>query len=401
MWIKSFVEEFRRLKTDQMKWIVLFILPILTVLLIGVEFSPEVITEIPMAVIDYDGSAFSRQLIQSFDSNETFSVIEYPQTEAAMEKMMQDSLVRVGMIIPKGFYNDVSTLESPTVMMLYDGSHMSITSVSKSKAMEILLTYKAGATIKQLSARLDMSYDEAYNVTQAFQFTNRMLYNPSKSFADFLAPILMAGVIQSAIVLTATVSIGHDLYQRARKERIGYAVGKTLFYTLMGSISLMLSVLTQISLFGMPFRGSLLDTLILSVAFCFSVSSFCVLISAVLRNRMIALIGGGVVFIPNSIMAGTTWPLKSMPVGYQSFAQYMPFARFVVNLREIYQKGTSLLNFGNDVAYLIAFGLAVTMITEIVLVVAHQEEGEIETLEERDEDDVISRDLQKRIPGNI
>lgn len=400
MWIKSFVEEFKSLNTDKMQWIVLFILPILTVILIGVEFSPEVITDIPMAVIDYDGSAFSRQLVQSFDSNETFSVTDYPQTEAAMEKMLQDSDVRVGMIIPKGFYNDVSTLKSPTVMMLYDGSHMSITSVSKSKAMEILLTYKAGATIKQLSARLNMSYDEAYNVTQAFQFTNRMLYNPSKSFADFLAPILMAGVIQSAIVLTATISINHELYQRARKERIGYAVGKTLYYTLMGSLSLMLCILTQITLFGMTFRGSLLDTLILSVAFCFSVASFCVLISAVLRNRMIALIGGGVVFIPNSIMAGTTWPLRSMPAGYQGFAEYMPFARFVVNLREVYQKGTSLLNFGNDVAYLIIFGAVVTMITEIVLVVAHQEEGS-ETREEVEVDEVVSRDIQKRVSGNI
>jgi ABC-2 type transport system permease protein len=396
MFIKSFREEFNSLLKDKMKWVVLFILPVLVILLIGIEMSPEVITEIPMAVIDHDGSAFSRQLIESFDSNETFSVIDYPNSEVEMEELMRNSQIRVGMIIPKNFFNDIQSLESPTVAMLYDGSHMSMTSVSKSKAMEILLTYKAGATIKQLQSRLNMSYEEAYNITQAFQFTNRMMYNPSKSFEDFLAPILLAGLIQSAIVLVATVSINHDIYFENRRKRFGYASGKILFYTLVGSISFIICILIQIYIFRMPFNGRIVDTIILSAALSFAVSSFSILISTVFKNRMIALIGGAVVFIPNSIMAGTTWPLISMPYGYQGFAKYMPFAHYVVNLRNIYLKGTPLSQLSHDIFYMMAFGLVVLMISEFVLLIAQKEsenngEGE----------DEIFDDIQKRISVNF
>ena len=358
--------------------------------------SSEVIKDIPMAVIDYDGSAFSRQLIESFDSNETFSVISYPSSASELEELMRNSDVRVGMVIPKNFFNDVQSLESPTVSMFYDGSHMSITSVSKSKAMEILMTYKAGATIKQLQGHLNMSYEEAYNIVQAFKFSNRMMYNSSKSFEDFLAPILLAGLLQSAIVLVASVSINHEIYFEDNKNRLGYASGKILFYTLIGNISFMMCILMQVYLLRMPFNGNLITVFILSAALSFAVSSFSVLISTVIKNRMISLIGGGVVFIPNSVMAGTTWPLISMPYGYQGFAKYMPLAHYVVNLRDVYLKGTPLGELSNDIYYMIAFGMIVLIISEFVLLVAQkeikvQEEVEIE----------ISYDIQKRIPVNI
>ena len=369
------MEEWQALKKKKINWVVLFLLPLIVVILVGVELDEEVIGDIPMAVIDYDQSDFSRQLIDAFDQNNVFNVVSYPESDIALEQLMKDSVVRVGMIIPKDFYDDVVRLESPSVLMLYDGSHMSMTSAAKSSAMEILLTYKAGATISQLTGRLGMSQEEALNVAQVFKFRNRTLYNPSKSFEDFLAPVLMAGYVQAAMVLIASVSVNHSIYTKKRSDRFGYGLGKAVFYTLAGSISFMMSVIVQIGIFDMPFRGRLLDVFLLSLGLCFAAASFSVIISAVIGNQMVSLLGGGIIFIPNSIMAGTTWPITSMPIGYQGFAAYMPFAKYANNLRNIYLKGTTLTELRPDILYLFVFGIISVCIAEAVLWIAQVEEA--------------------------
>lgn len=393
---KSFKEEWRLFLNSKVMWAILFVLPLLTVVLIGVEFDGEVIRNVPMAVLDMDQTTFSRMLIDSFDQNETFRIDYFPDSEKVMETLFKNSKVKVGMIIPKGFAEDVANLNAPEVLMVYDGSQMSVTSVTKAKAMEILITYKAGATIRQLTGRLNIPNDEAFNIAQAFQFRSRVLYNPSKSFKDFLSPIFLAGCLQSALVLTATLAVDHSIYTRRRRERIGYAAGKTLFYSLLSSISFLLCFLVQTVVFKTTFRGNLISALILAAGLSFAVSSFCVLISAVMKNRVIALIAGAVVFIPNAVMAGTTWPLGSMPVGYQSFAHYMPFAHFAVNLRDIYLKGVSLTHLQGDVIYLVAFGFIVAALTECVVLAAEQT-TEIGVMN----DNGLFRSVKKGVPSHI
>lgn len=398
MVLKSFLEELNRFEKGKMLLIVLFIIPIVNTFVLGIAFSSEVIDHIPMAIVDYDHTDFSHKLIDAFSSNDTFDVIYYPENDRELEALLKDSKVRIAMVIPRNFYNDVQQLKSPTVLMAYDGSHMSITSVSKSKAMEILLTYKAGATISQLQSRLNLSYNEAYNVTQAFHFSNRMLYNPSKSFEDFLTPPLMAGVVQAAIVLTATVSIDHKIYQKNRRQRRGYALGKILFYALAGALSMILCIIIQINILGVPFLGRLIDAVVLTAVYSLAVSSFCVFISAVIHNRMVALIGGGIIFIPNSIMAGTTWPLYAMPIGYQCFAKYVPFMHYIINLRDIYLKGLALPNLKSDIIYLLAFSCVMIIITESVLLIA---EVAIDKDQVKESNDGIYPELQSRISVHI
>ncbi|GAA0179325.1 ABC transporter permease [Clostridium sediminicola] len=396
MFKKSFIEECNRFLKEKMMVLVLFIIPILLVILMGFEMSREVIDNIPMAVIDHDQSTFSRQLFDAFNQNETFNVSQYPSSEQELENLMKNSKVRVGLIIPENFYNDIVALKSPTVLMLYDGSHMSMTSVTKSKATEILLTYKAGATINQLRTRLGLSYEEAYNVAQPVQINDRMLYNPSKSFEDFLAIILMAALIQTAIVLMASVSINHGIFDKERKERIGYASGKVLFYTLCGSLSFIICIIIQASIFGMPFRGLFLVAFIISIALSFAVSAFCVLVSALIKNQMLTLVGCSIIFIPNSIMAGTTWPNFMMPLGYQGYAKFVPFPHYVNNLRNIYLKGLTLRQVTPDIVYMFLFGVVSLMVVEFVIVIL--EKKDVNREGKRHD---ISRDVQNTVQLDI
>jgi len=373
MLIKSFKEEAKCLLTNKINVLILFILPVIFVFMLGFELSGGVIENIPIAVVNYDNSSFSRQLVDAFNKNETFNVAYYARNEVELEELMRNGKAGAGLIIPENFYNDIASLRSPTVLMVYDGSNMSVTSVAKAKATEILLTYKAGAAINHLTARLNLSYREAYNICQAFQLNTRMLYNPSKNFNYFLSPVLIAGYIQAAIALVASISVNHEIYREPAGKRLGYTSGKIMFYTLCGSLSFTLCIALQVLIFRLPFKGSILSALILIFMISFAVSSFSVLISAVIKNRMVALVGGAVIFIPNSVMAGTTWPVISMPPGYQSFAAYMPFAHYANNIRKIYLQGLPVNQIMSDAVYMLIFSAAVLILAELVMAVVAEE----------------------------
>ncbi len=368
----SFWEEINKIINDKVLLIVLFGLPIFITLLIGRVLSQEVLLNVPIAVIDLDNSELSRQIINYFNQNQTFSVDYFPENEKEMEKLIRNSKARAGLIIPQDFYKDVMLAKSPEILMVYDGSHMSMTSATKSSATEILLTLRSGAAIKQMMARLNLSYQEAYQIAQAISLSNRMLYNPQKSFEDFLAPVLFAGGVQSALVLTASASVEQDIYFEDKKKRKGYAGGKTLAYTLAGTFSMMACILTQIIAFNTSFRGNIFLAGLLSVGLSFGVSAFCVFISSLLDNKSITMVIAALVFIPNSIMVGTTWPFYAMPKAYQMLCKLLPLEKFAVNLRDIYLKNIGIEQVIKDIAYMIIFGIIAVLLAEYTISITEQ-----------------------------
>lgn len=375
---ESFWEEINKIINDKVLLIVLFGLPIFITILIGRVLSQEVLLNVPIAVIDLDNSELSRQIINYFDQNQTFRVEFFPENEKEMEKLIRNSKARAGLIIPKNFYKDVMLAKSPEILMVYDGSHMSMTSATKSSATEILLTLRSGAAIKQMMGRLNLSYQEAYQIAQTISLSNRMLYNPQKSFEDFLAPVLFIGGVQAALVLTASATVSQDIFFEEKKKRKGYAAGKTIAYTLAGTISMMACILIQIHIFNTSFRGNIFLAALLSAGLCFAVSGFCVFISSFIDNKSIAMVTAALVFIPNSIMVGTTWPLYAMPKAYQMLCKILPLEKVAVNLRDIYLKNIGIEQTFGDIVYLIGFGIIAVLLAEYTISLAEQRKLERE-----------------------
>ena len=120
--LKSFFlsirDEWLKAVREKMIFIILFIMPILVNVLLGVELSQNQIKNIPMAVCDMDNSSLSRMIVEEFAQNETFKVTYYLEDSTSMEELFNMNKIRVGMIIPQGFSKDVMALRSPSILML-------------------------------------------------------------------------------------------------------------------------------------------------------------------------------------------------------------------------------------------------------------------------------------------
>ncbi|MCX7711914.1 MAG: ABC transporter permease [Clostridia bacterium] len=366
--LKSFLNtignEWNIMMKEKMILIVILMIPIAVNFVFGVEFSNDQIRNIPMAVLDMDNSSLSRMVTQQFIENETFSVRYYPKNSDEMKRLLDESRARVGMIIPKDFGKEVKELKSPTVLMLYDGSHISLASTAKVKASEILMTLKAGTFIKLLEGKLNLPKDAAERMALSIKFTSRTLYNPAKSFKYFFNPGLATAIVQTGIALMTAVAIRREELQRSRKKRIGYVLGKAIFYSVLGTISFIICILIQNKVFDIPFRGSFIGAVVLSTALAIAVTVFGLFVSLVISNKLLATTVNAVLFIPNMIIVGYTWPYISLPKLYQIVAPCFPFYHYVNNLRNLFLAGEPLNFLIKDFEW---FGIFISIILVLLI----------------------------------
>ena len=360
--IKYILKDFYSAITNRMNIILLFIFPILIGILLGTLLSGEQIKHIPMAVIDEDNSEISRMIVSQFSENEIFNITSYPSSQEEMKYQLDNSKVRVGMIIPKDFSKDVTTLKSPSILMLYDGSHMSVASAAKSRANEILLTIKTGMLMKLIEGTLSVPADVAKNMAFSIDFNNRTLYNPTKSFKNFLNPGFSTAVVQTAIVLLSG-ALGASTLKISRRKKLIFIINRIVYYSIFGAISLMICILIQKNCFAIPFRGNLFDAFWLSLCLAFAASSFAVAISCWVPDKQFAILINAVLFIPSTVLVGYTWPVISMPKAYQTLASYMPFYHYADNIRNIFLKGYSFGNIKSDIIWLSCFALIFSLVS--------------------------------------
>ncbi|SHJ85155.1 ABC transporter permease [Tepidibacter formicigenes] len=337
-----------KIKKYIMPFILIFVIPIIVNTMLCYMFSDNQIKEIPTAVYLGDNTQFSRSIVKYFDDSDTFDVKYYTDSPYEIEKLIIENKARFGLLIPNDFYKDLKKYKSPTILTVYDGSQLSITSFAKIQAGETLLTLKGGALIKVLQGKLNIPYDKAKKIVSSIGIQTRLLFNPTRNYTNYLMPGFMTAIVQVGLVIAAAVAVNRE----KRRNMITYLTSKIFVYSVLGFISLIANIYIQVKIFNVPFRGDLKELLVLTFAFTTCVSSIGMCVSTVVWDKVKAAQVAAVLFLPNTIMIGYTYPLIGMLNGYQIFGKYIPLYHYADNLRDIMIKGY-IVDFLGDVKYLL------------------------------------------------
>lgn len=341
-----------RLKKYIMPFVLIFLIPQVANLLSCLMMNDKQIREVPMAVYMGDDTSVTREIVRSFDNNETFDVKYYVENPNDIEKLMNEGEIAFALVIPEDFTIDVKNLKSPSLMTVIDGSQLSVASFTKIASSEILMTIKAGALINLMKAKFNMSFDQAKSAAMAMDITSRILGNPTRNYINFLLPGMMTALAQVGIAMAASAAINRE----KRKTLFTYILLKVIAYAVIGFISIMMILGVQMKFFGLPMKANWSDLLLLCGAFSLSVASVGILFSAVFWNKVLASQVAAIYFIPSSILSGFTWPLISMPKFFQNISHIMPFTHFGDTLRDLLVKGEAGL-YGKDMRVLLTIAV--------------------------------------------
>jgi ABC-2 type transport system permease protein len=340
MLVKEFIQVFR----DKRTRVLLFAPPIIQVLIFGYAATLE-IHHIPTAVLDYDNSQVSRDLLSRFTASPYFDVRTHLNDRRQIGDLIDRGEVAVALQINAGFAQDLGKGQTARLQVIVDSSN--------SNTALIAVGY-----INQIAARFAQEYQRErllriapFSPSQIplIVLERRPLFNVNFDSQWFFVP----GVIGN-LVLVMVVSLTAFAVVREREigtleqmmvtpiGRLEFILGKTLPFFLIGLLDTALISLVGTLWFGVPFRGSIGVLAIGAVLFILCMLGIGLFISTISMTQQQAMVSGFFFNMPAITFSGFGTPISSMPEWMQTLTYLNPLRYFLEVLRGVYLKGVGL-----------------------------------------------------------
>jgi ABC-2 type transport system permease protein len=349
-------KEFLELRADPRLFGVVVIAPILQLVMLGYAASTDV-RNVPLAVVDYDRSAASRDLIARFDASPNFTVVDVLSSQREVDRELDSGRVWMALAVPSHYGEQLRRGEPTVVQVVADGTDANSTNVALGYAGSLVTGY----------ARQLASASGAAPATPLVSAQVRVWFNPQLESRYFMIPGILALVL---LVVTTNLSSMALVRERevgtleqlnvtpiARWELIA---GKLLPYAVVGMLDVFLVLAVALGWFQVPLRGSLLLLLLMCLVYLMSTLGLGLFVSTISATQQQAMMTASFFFlIPMVFLSGFVFPIENMPAAIQPFTYLIPLRYFLVILRGIFLKGVGLATLWPDALALLAWGVGI------------------------------------------
>jgi ABC-2 type transport system permease protein len=354
---KEFIHIFR----DPQTLVIVLIMPISMLLLMGYAVAVD-IDNIPTAVFDQAMDSQSRVFLEKFWQTGFFEHERTVHSQQEIQDLIDEGVVRVGIIIPPGFAADLGAGKQAQVQILIDGSDTNTAEVAQFAAESI---GQATAT-EILGTKMGKSGMNMSSLVMPILMRPRLLYNPNLDKVNALVPSLIGMILQFQSIFLTSFAIAREREQGTLEQLIVTPVkpwelmmGKLVPFVLLAFLNVGLTLAVGYFIFGVEFSGSLTLLLVLSIVFLLGSLGTGVLISTVSQTQMQATQLASFVLLPAIILSGFLIPRDNMPALAYYAGYLIPLTYFNEILRGIVMKGVGMAFLWKHVLPLSIFGAAV------------------------------------------
>ncbi|MBM2616339.1 ABC transporter permease [Actinoplanes sp. LDG1-06] len=320
MWA-MIVKEFRQMRRDRRTLAMMVVMPLLLLIVFGYAASFDV-TSIPVRVVGTGAAEVAARLPAPFDVR---AVAPAEDRQDAV-RALRDGDVPVAVVADPG-----------AITVLLDGS-------------ELFTANAARAALARVggSPRVDV------------------LFNPDLRTSAVMVPGLAGMILLFVGTVITSLGVVRER-QSGTLEQLAVMplrpwdvfVGKIAPYFLVAAVDLTVVVAAGTLLFGVPFHGSLLVLALGALLFLFVTLGTGVLISSVSQNQGQAIQLAIMTLLPQVLLSGLIFPLRSMPLGVRWIGYVLPLTYFTQISRGVMLRGSPLTALWQPFLYLALLGAAV------------------------------------------
>lgn len=311
-------------------------LPLLMVLFFGLAMDFNV-HDIHMTAYDSDHSRASRELLETFESSGYFKIREEPLASDVTEPL-QANQAKAVLVIPPDFGRYIVSRRDSPVQVLIDGTDNSTAG--------LIGGYMVGM---QLAANSRLV--EAAAVPPAVTLKSRYLFNPELNSRWFTVPGLSAVVLAIISILLTSLTVAREWEHGSMELLLSTPVhpleiilGKLAPYVGLGLFAQALIYCLARFYFGIPFEGSHILFLVGTFLFVSSYMALGLLVSVATRQQILAMQFAMMIgMLPNMLLSGFIFPIENMPVFFQYLTAIFPARWFMLVIRGVFLKGTTLV----------------------------------------------------------
>jgi ABC-2 type transport system permease protein len=345
-----FIKELHHITRDSRSLALALAMPVMMLLLYGYALSLDV-DQIPSLIYDQDGTAHSRALARQFQGSRYFDIRGFTEDYAPIERGIDTSRILIGIVIPRGFGKDVAAGRGSAVQLLVDGSDSNTSSIAMGYAETVVQSY---------SAQIGVQSRGMTGVTPIVDARMRVWYNSSLQSRNFVVPGLIAVILMILAGQLTSLTIAREWEMGAMEQILStplrpseMVIGKMLAYFVVGLADSIIALVAGVTVFSVPFRGSILLLTVSTCLFLFCVLFWGIYISSGARTQLQAYqLGMLSTFLPGFLMSGFVFAIDTMPRVLQVLSVLVPARYFVSILKTLFLKGAGLGVIGDQVLFL-------------------------------------------------
>jgi ABC-2 type transport system permease protein len=342
---------------DRRTMAVMFLIPVVQLFLLGYAATTD-IEHLLTAVVDADRTPQSRELVEAYKASNYFDIVAYAESEEDLAQMVDQGVVRAGMLIPAGYGATVVAGETATVAFVVDGSDPTIANAVLSAAQSV----GQSESMRIVEHRLGISPEDM----MAVEVRSRVWYNPEMKSANFMIPGMMAVILYFLTSLLTALSIVREREAGTVEQLmvtpirpVELVIGKVLPYVAVAFFNVLEVLALGVFWFGVPIHGSVALLLILSAVFLMTCLGVGIFVSSVSNTQQEAMLLVFFTLLPSIFLAGYIFPLEAMPSFLQTISYLIPLRYMVIIMRGIIVKGVGLDVLAGQVGALLIFGVVI------------------------------------------
>lgn len=333
-------KEFTQLRRDVFFVLMILLGPVSEMSAIAYATGQE-IENLPMAIVDSDRTAESRELVQTLANTETFDVVSYVDSTDDLIALLDHSTIYAAVVIPPGYARQVQSAdERPQVQVVLNGAESAAAETALKTVDGALSRYgeslrPAGAGLGDFADRLDLSV--------------RVWYNEELREANYTIPSELGFILYVIALWIAALSIARERELGTLEQllvtpirRLELVIGKAIPAVVIAYADFIFMLGMVVLVFKVPMRGSLPLLLGLALFYILVELQRGLLISAIARTQQQGLLIVFLMAFVDMTFSGYAVPVESMPRILQHVAAIFPIRHWLLIMRGIMLKGAGL-----------------------------------------------------------
>lgn len=344
------MKEFYHILRDHWTMIILLVLPILMVILFGYGISTEV-KNTRFAVLDPSRDVVTQGIVNKLATSEYFILGDYLTSNDEIETCFTHSDYGLVVVFSSRFGERLMEPGEAQIQLIADGSDPNTASILTAYASSLIASYQQ-----------EMIKGEA--PTMLITPEVKLLYNPAMKNSFNTVPGIMGVIIILICALMTSVSLTREkehgtmevlLVSPMRPLLIIFS--KVIPYFCISLVNLATILVLAHFMLGVPIVGSLALVILISLIYIFVSLALGIFISTIVDKQIVALlISGAGLMLPVVYLSGMMFPLESMPVALQWFANIIPAKWFIIAMRNVMIKGLGFTSVIKEIAILSLMG---------------------------------------------
>jgi ABC-2 type transport system permease protein len=327
-------KEALQIRRDPSSIALALVLPLVLLFLFGYGVSLDA-NNVTLAVVLEDSSTPARSLAARFRGSEYFST-RTVHSIAEAETLLTARRVEAILHLQSDFASNMYAGHSARVQLILRGVDANRARLIIGYARGVLQTWNR---IRQAESKPALRFP--------VRLQERIWFNEAAVSRNFLVPGLITLIMTLIGTLLTSLVVARE-WERGTMEallvtplrRLDLLLGKVLPYFILGMSGMALSVFVGITLFEVPFRGSVWALLLLSSVFMLASLGFGLLLSTAIKVQFVAaqasIVAG---FLPALFLSGLLFDLESTPLFIQVLSHVVPAKYFVTISQTLFLSG--------------------------------------------------------------